>query len=42
MGSVTYRMLCLVNILVLALPPDRIEALGAGAAASVAAASVTG
>jgi hypothetical protein len=27
---------------VLALPPDRIEALGAGAAASVAAASVTG
>ena len=42
MGSVTYRMLCLVNTLVLALPPDRIEALGAGAAASAAAASVTG
>ena len=42
MGSVTYRMLCLVNTLVLALPPDRIEALGAGAAARAAAASVTG
>jgi nucleotide-binding universal stress UspA family protein len=42
MGSVTYRMLCLVHTLVLALPPDRIEALGAEAAASAAAASVTG
>ena len=43
MGSVTYRLLCLRRgTLVLALPPDRIEALGAGAAARAAAASVTG
>jgi nucleotide-binding universal stress UspA family protein len=26
MGSVTYRMLCLSNTLVLALPPDRVDA----------------
>ena len=40
MGSVTYRMLCLVHTLVLALPPERMEALVARAA-SAAAAAVT-
>ena len=33
MGSVTYRMLCLVHTLVLALPPERMEKLGARARA---------
>jgi nucleotide-binding universal stress UspA family protein len=36
MGSVTYRMLCLSPMLVLALPPDRVEALGARASRAVA------
>ena len=40
MGSVTYRMLCLVHTLVLALPPERMETLAARAA-SAAAAAVT-
>ena len=40
MGSVTYRMLCLVHTLVLALPPERMETLVARAA-SAAAAAVT-
>ena len=39
MGSVTYRMLCLSKALVLALPPERVEALSAGAARAVAAIS---
>jgi nucleotide-binding universal stress UspA family protein len=40
MGSVTYRMLCLSNTLVLALPPERVEALSASASrAAVAACS---
>ena len=40
MGSVTYRMLCLVHTLVLALPPERMETLVARAT-SAAAAAVT-
>jgi nucleotide-binding universal stress UspA family protein len=32
MGSVTYRMLCLLHTAVLALPPERVEALSASAA----------
>ena len=40
MGSVTYRMLCLVHTLVLALPPERMETLVARAE-SAAAAAVT-
>jgi nucleotide-binding universal stress UspA family protein len=32
MGSVTYRMLCLLHMAVLALPPERVEALSASAA----------
>jgi nucleotide-binding universal stress UspA family protein len=38
MGSVTYRMLCLVQTLVLALPPERMTAPGARAARSPVAA----
>jgi nucleotide-binding universal stress UspA family protein len=38
MGSVTYRMLCLVHTLVLALPPERMEALVARATGAAAAA----
>ena len=34
MGSVTYRMLCLVHTLVLALPPERMETLGARVASA--------
>jgi nucleotide-binding universal stress UspA family protein len=37
MGSVTYRMLCLSPTLVLALPPERIEALSAEITAHTAA-----
>ena len=36
MGSVTYRMLCLVHTLVLALPPEHMETLGARAASAAA------
>ena len=36
MGSVTYRMLCLSPTLVLALPPDRVDALGAAVSARAA------
>jgi nucleotide-binding universal stress UspA family protein len=36
MGSVTYRMLCLSPTLVLALPPDRVDALSAAVAARAA------
>jgi nucleotide-binding universal stress UspA family protein len=38
MGSVTYRMLCLSPTLVLALPPDRVDALSAAVAARAAVA----
>lgn len=38
MGSVTYRMLCLSPTLVLALPPDRVEAWSAAVAARAAVA----
>jgi nucleotide-binding universal stress UspA family protein len=38
MGSVTYRMLCLSPTLVLALPPDRVDALGAAVSARAAVA----
>jgi nucleotide-binding universal stress UspA family protein len=36
MGSVTYRMLCLSPTLVLALPPERVDALSAVASRAVA------
>jgi nucleotide-binding universal stress UspA family protein len=36
MGSVTYRMLCLSHTLVLALPPERVEALSAEASQAAA------
>jgi nucleotide-binding universal stress UspA family protein len=38
MGSVTYRMLCLSPTLVLALPPDRVDALSAAVSARTAVA----
>lgn len=38
MGSVTYRMLCLSPSLVLALPPDRVDALSAAVSARAAVA----
>lgn len=40
MGSVTYRMLCLSNSPVLALPPERVEALSAGASRTAAEAGL--
>jgi hypothetical protein len=40
MGSVTYRMLCLVHTLVLALPPGHVDAVDAAAAKTAAATPV--
>jgi hypothetical protein len=40
MGSVTYRLLCLVHTLVLAVPPERVETQNVGGTAGAAATTV--